>query len=230
MNKKEQNIFDKQASNLYENYLLDATIIEANAKPNIKVKKLTNLKVINNATNNANNATKIIQDELQILNRFQSNLHLYEKYANDSTKIISYNAINAKELIRNIMNTKINSNEIAFAYCTQFVEEDNKYFVKCYTLEDKDKEIISFALLRECDFDPYATSKHKQIKPFVLYYIYTFEKYRRQNHAHQLLKNVTEEITAFCNCEASKNLFKKANYEKDISKKSQYITIYRTKS
>jgi hypothetical protein len=194
MNKKEQNIFDKQASNLYENYLLDATIIDANCK-------LTSVN------------TNVKLDTI-----------------NHANKIISYNAINAKELIRNIMNTKINNNEIAFAYCTQFVEEDNKYFVKCYTLEDKDKEIISFALLRECDFDPYATAKHKQTKPFVLYYIYTFEKYRRQNHAHQLLKNITEEITAFCNCEASKNLFKKANYEKDISKKSQYITIYRTKS
>ena len=197
MNKKEQQIFDKQASNLYENYLLDATILDTNAKPNSKVKKLTNVKL--DATNDAN-------------------------------KIVSYESTNAKELIKSLMNTKIKNNEIAFSYCVQFVEEDTKYFVKCYTIEDKNKEILAFVLLRECDFDPYATAKHKQIKPFMLYYIYTFENHRRNNYAYRLLQNITEEITAFVNCEASENLFKKANFEKYISKNYQYITIYRTKS
>ena len=194
MNKKEQKKFDKQASNLYQEYLLDSISATSDA----------------NATNDANATSDT-------------------DATNNANNIVTYESTNAKQLIKSLMNSKIKNNKIEFAHCTQFVEEDEKYFVKCYTLEGVNKEILAFVLLRKCDFDPYATAKHKQIKPFMLYYIYTFENHRRNNYAYRLLQNITEEITAFVNCDASEKLFKKANFEKYISQDYQYISIYRTK-
>lgn len=151
---------------------------------------------------------------------------LYNDYVKEHTfKIAEYITSKAKQIIKNLMNT--NKDEIVLClYLQQFLDET--YFVKCYVIENGNKDIVSLCLLRKCDFDPYKDISKPHTNPYTLYYIYTFKNYRNEQHAYNLLTNIKEETTAFCDCNESINLFNKANYTfLQYDSINKHIAIYR---
>jgi hypothetical protein len=140
--------------------------------------------------------------------------------------IIEYNGNTANAELKRLIFNNITDNTLRL-FIFQFMNES--YIKKCYVIKTNDDEIISICLLRKCDCDPYQNISKKQKDPYILTYIYTVKKYRKQSYAYNLLKNIKENITAFCDCQESINLFKKANYiflQNDPTHK--HIAIYRT--
>lgn len=110
----------------------------------------------------------------------------------------------AKKTIKTITK-EINDNNKQFIM--RWLNEKNN--VKCYILYEN--HIIKvFVLLSKCDFDPL----NKHCNPYVLDLIYTFQQYRRNNLAYELLTHIkfTNCITAFCSNDESIKLFEKAKY------------------
>ena len=86
--------------------------------------------------------------------------------------------------------------------------------VKCYILSE-DKRVMSFILLRDCEFDPLKHLTREHTRPKLISYIYTFSDYRRNNLAYKLLLHVKkyDETTAFCSSVKSQKLFEKADFK-----------------
>ena len=91
--------------------------------------------------------------------------------------------------------------------------------VKCYMDRDG-KTLYSFALLSKMDYDP----EEKHINPFTLNFIYTSPKYRRSNHAYELIVKLKEHehMSATCSNSISENLFEKAGFNS-----GEHMWVYR---
>jgi hypothetical protein len=72
---------------------------------------------------------------------------------------------------------------------------------------DKNNNVVSFAIIHKCDFDPYKTHKI----PYVLDYIYTYKQYRNMGYAQSLINKTKQdyEFTAFCCSNLSYTVFEK---------------------
>ena len=110
----------------------------------------------------------------------------------------------AKKTIKTITK-EINDNNKQFIM--RWLNEKNN--VKCFILYENNI-IKAFVLLSKCDYDP--LNKHSN--PYVLDLIYTFQQYRRNKLAYELLTHIklTNSITAFCSNDESIKLFEKAEY------------------
>lgn len=118
-----------------------------------------------------------------------------------------YTNNNAKNIITKTIETLNLESDVDSDIIYRWLSETRT--VKCYMLVDK-INTVSIVLLSKCDFDP--DRKHRD--PYILDYIYTFDKYRRNNYAYKILlylKN-KEQTTSFCDSLESENLFRKANY------------------
>jgi len=115
---------------------------------------------------------------------------------------------------------KVFTNETAIKRVHAFFANDPPYMthgwldepreIKCYIFCDDDKIEKAIVLLSKCDNDPFHTHK----RPFILDWIYTFPEHRRNGFATQLLSHVNqlEQTTAFCNNQASEDLFTNVGY------------------
>lgn len=116
----------------------------------------------------------------------------------------------AKKTIKNMIrrvNDTTPIDSLTYILIKAWLNERNN--VKCFILYEN--EIIkSFALLHKCDYDSLNTHNN----PYVLDIIYTFIPYRRNKLAYKLLLHMknANNITAFCNNDASFMLFQKAEY------------------
>lgn len=119
-----------------------------------------------------------------------SNIKILE---NEVAKDFFNNVENFKDLLKN-------------SFILEWLEEKN---VKLYLLYDNDI-VKSFVTLIKIHKDP--LKKHNL--PQYMNYIYTFEEYRRNLHAYNLLLYLkdNENITIFCTDDIAKNLFIKAGY------------------
>ena len=115
--------------------------------------------------------------------------------------------------------------DIQCEYLFQWVKETNKVMV--LKLNEND-DVVSFAILHETDYDPF--KKHK--RPFVMDYIYTYEKYRNMGHAQTLIKSIKSkyEFTAFCNTSLSAIVFNKCGLDLIQKENYKHIVIARTKN
>lgn len=106
----------------------------------------------------------------------------------------------AKSLIRKIYK-EIDSSQIM--HIDRWLNETRT--VKCYALF-LDSNMVSFALLSKCDYDPFKTHSN----PFILDFIYTFELHRRNGYMKHIILRIkeTENVSAFCSNEISENLMK----------------------
>lgn len=110
----------------------------------------------------------------------------------------------AKEFIKNIQELKNNK------FVRVWLEEPNSvYSIITY---DETKTIpICIALLHKIQFDPlYPFDK----PPLLLDYIYTMEKYRRNNHAYKLIVKIKKnnKLIGYCCNDESVNLFVKCGF------------------
>lgn len=112
----------------------------------------------------------------------------------------------AKNIIKSILTPSL-KNSSNYELILRWLNENRN--VKCYILYE-DGIIKSFVLLSKCDFDPF----NKHSNPYILDLIYTFEQFRRNNYAFQLLNYLknNNDITAFCSNYFSVNLFHKVGY------------------
>ena len=78
-------------------------------------------------------------------------------------------------------------------------------------VKNEQKNILSFALLHRVDYDEF--SGHNN--PYLLNYIYTYEKYRRSGVATLLLSKIKKsyQTTTFAKCNESIDLFNKAGFK-----------------
>ena len=89
---------------------------------------------------------------------------------------------------------------------------------KCF-IKFIDGKIVSIALLRKMDFDPYGD----HINPYLINYIHTMKDYRRLGYMNDLLIHIKSrnQITSACENTASLNAFLKAGY-KNVGKDSMF--------
>ena len=106
----------------------------------------------------------------------------------------------------------------------QWVKEKNQVMVLKL---NSNNDVVCFAVLHEIDFDP--MRQHK--KPYVMDYIYTYEKYRNNGHAQSLINDVKTkyQFTAFCDSKLSESVFKKCNLNLTNTPNCKLITMARTK-
>jgi hypothetical protein len=119
---------------------------------------------------------------------------------------------NAKKYMEKILKNHNDLEPEFYNHVKRWLEEPRD--VKCYSLNDSDhkENVGNIILLSKCDYDP----QKYHTNPFLLDYIYTFVKYRRNNLAYKMLSYIKtktkEQVTAFCSNEESEHLFKKAEY------------------
>jgi hypothetical protein len=115
----------------------------------------------------------------------------------------------ARNILMNLVD-KIDKNEVENK--TIIMSSLNDFSEKfCFTLSIDDI-ICSFAILNKMDFDP---NKYHN-NPYMLHLIFTFPKFRRQNHAFQLINYILEnnyQITSFPDSPESEKLFRKLKFK-----------------
>jgi hypothetical protein len=114
---------------------------------------------------------------------------------------------NAKKYITKVVKNHVQIEQQFYHNASHWLKESNN--VKCYALCKKD-EVINIILLSQCDHDP----EEKHLIPYILDFIYTFSKHRRNNFAYRMLLYIKskEQITTFCSNDESEKLFRKAEY------------------
>jgi hypothetical protein len=114
--------------------------------------------------------------------------------------------LKAKKTINRLLTKEINEDDKDIIL--NWLNDTN---VKCYILYENNIPKC-FALLSKCDYDPF----NLHVNPYILNLIYTFEEYRRNNLAYNLLIHLktSNYITAFCKNDVSVRLFEKAEYIK----------------
>ena len=124
-----------------------------------------------------------------------------------------------------ILASNITCQDIQCEYLFQWVKEKDKVMV--LKLNEND-DVVSFAILHETNYDPF--KRHK--RPFVMDYIFTYEKYRNMGHAQALIKSIKSkyEFTAFCNTNLSAIVFNKCGLDIIQNKNNKHVVIARTKS
>ena len=92
---------------------------------------------------------------------------------------------------------------------------------------NENDDVVSFAILHKTNYDPFRTHK----KPYVMDYIYTYEKYRNMGHAQTLIKSIKSkyEFTAFCDTNLSATVFNKCGLDIIQNKNNKHVVIARTK-
>jgi hypothetical protein len=111
---------------------------------------------------------------------------------------LSKNFINTDDQFKDVLDN---------VFIQEWLEEPN---VKLYLLSDDNNNIKTFVLLSKIGKDPLK----KHTNPYYLNYIYTFENYRRQGCAYNLITELKklENITVFSTDDIASNLFKKAEF------------------
>ena len=120
----------------------------------------------------------------------------------NETKTETEQFFKAKETIRQIF-------KIENMYVNQWLNEENKR-VFCVVLRNKQNEPLTFVLLHTMDYDPI----NYHTKPLLLDFVYTFTNHRRRGYAMKLKNKIKKknQITEFCNCDESVELFKKCGF------------------
>jgi len=114
--------------------------------------------------------------------------------------IIGFNGVSGCFI--SIIGTASDCQDLETSLIFRWVREDEPVmFLKLHSNND----VASFALLHKTDYDPY--EKHKV--PYVLDYIYTYEKYRNKGHAQSLINRIKKQydFTAFCSTDLSRHVF-----------------------
>jgi RimJ/RimL family protein N-acetyltransferase len=114
---------------------------------------------------------------------------------------------NAKKCIRDFIKIQPEFDDLCRLQINNWL--NSSYGNKCFTLHDNGN-IKVIACLSNNDFDPLGI----HTKPYTLDFIYTVPKYRRNNLSCDMLLHLKtrEELTAFCDNDASENLFMKAGF------------------
>lgn len=154
----------------------------------------------------------------------QHTLELYKHYVSSDKRTITFNGEAPHEVMNltddilcfngftgcflSIIGTASDCQDLETSLIFRWVREDEPVmFLKLHSNND----VASFALLHKTDYDPY--EKHKV--PYVLDYIYTYEKYRNKGHAQSLINRIKQqyEFTAFCSSDLSRHVFHQCGLE-----------------
>ena len=129
---------------------------------------------------------------------------------------------NAKTFVRKRILPN-NTDSIVSDVITNWMGQDAE--VECYALYDGD-DLVSFAILSKCDFDPIRVHTN----PYIIDFIHTTEKMRRNGHGRRLLEYIRpkHETTAFCIEEISEYLFKSAGFTRfGVDPMMNVVPVYR---
>jgi len=115
-----------------------------------------------------------------------------------------------------IVSTAETCQDLKMPYLFQWVKE--KHTLMVLKLNDKN-DVVCFAVLHKTDFDPLKIHK----KPYIMDYIYTYEKYRCMGYATSLINDIKAQyqFTAFCENDLSEYVFKRCNLNLIMTKNPQ---------